>query len=67
MLAGVDYVLRAQKFHSRLAQYSLLKRMEDEEVSERWIGKHRLTGEQFLIKRAPREPVNDPVRELTMN
>jgi len=65
--AGVDYVLRAQNFPSRIAQYQLQKKLRDDEVSERWIAKHKLTGETFMIKRAPREPINDPVRELAMN
>ena len=67
LLAGVDYVLRAQNFQSRIEQYNFQKRLKDDEVSERWLAKHKLTGETFLIKRAPREPKNDPVRELAKN
>ena len=67
MLDAIDFVLRAQNFHSRIASYQLIKKLDNNEVSERWLAKHRLTGEKFMIKQAPREPEDDPIRELAMN
>ena len=67
LLDGVEYVLRAQNFPSRISQYDLQKKLPEDEVSERWLAKHKLTGETFLLKRVPRQPVNDPVRELALN
>ena len=67
MLAGVEYVLKAQNFASRTQQYTFTRQLPDNQVCDRWLAKHMLTGETFMIKRAPREPANDPVRELAMN
>ena len=47
MLEGVAYILRVQGFQQRMEQYEFVKGLADNEISERWIAKHKLTGELF--------------------
>lgn len=67
MLNAIDLVLRAQGFKSRIDQYFFQGEVPNKEISERWLAKHKITGTTYLIKTAPRDPFNDPVRELAMN
>ena len=36
-------------------------------MSDRWLVKHKLTDETFMIKQAPSGPKEDPVYGLAMN
>lgn len=67
MCSAIWYVLASQNFESRIEQYEFKQPMPDNEVSERWLVKHKVTGETFLIKTAPRTPADDPVRQLALN
>ena len=62
MLQGVYYLLAEQGFTKRIDQYSLQRRLPENGVNVRYKAKHRLTGEKFVVKVAPRLPIDDPTR-----
>ena len=45
----------------------MLKMLPDNQINDRWLAQHKLTGQQFEIKIVPRTPDDDPVRELALN
>ena len=50
MLDGIDYLLRAQRFETRLSQYKFKKDLPENEVNYRWLAKHRNTKEVLEVK-----------------
>ena len=53
MVKAADYLVEAQKFSKRIDQYKVIEALPDNEVSDRKLVKHRLTGEKFVLKWVP--------------
>ena len=45
----------------------MVKMLPDNQINDRWLAQHKLTGQQFEMKIVPRIPEDDPVRELALN
>ena len=50
MLDGIEYLLRAQGFETRISQYKYKKDLPDNEVNYRWLAKHQSTKEVVEVK-----------------
>ena len=53
MQDGVRRILNAQNFQHRIRQYKDIRHLPDNQLGERKIVKHRLTGEKFVLKTVP--------------
>lgn len=66
MQKAADYLLKAQKFNKRIDQYKVIEELPDNEVSDRKLVKHRLTGEKFILKWVPQSSI-EQIKELAMS
>ena len=53
MQKAADYLIQAQKFEKRIDSYKVIEELPDNEISDRKLVKHRLTGEKFILKWVP--------------
>ena len=66
MLKTADYLLKAQKFNQRIDQYKVIEDLPDNEVSDRKLVKHRMSGEKFVLKSVSQSSL-EQIKELTMS
>ena len=66
MQKAAEYLLKAQKFNKRIDQYKVIEELPDNEVSDRKLVKHRLTGEKFILKWVPQSSI-EQIKELAMS